>query len=92
MSSTETPSHSAKSSLIVRPSPVVAGFDLKRLVVDEDTNATLVREEHSSPETATWTDVWLKPYYVENTKDLTQITRVVITTAGIWRKYALSPT
>ncbi|KAL3432022.1 hypothetical protein BDV09DRAFT_135974 [Aspergillus tetrazonus] len=52
--------------------PVVAGFDLKRLVVDEDTNATL-------------------PYYVENTKDLTQITRVVITTAGIWRngwKYA----
>ncbi|KAL4988829.1 hypothetical protein BDW68DRAFT_186894 [Aspergillus falconensis] len=52
--------------------PVVAGFDLKRLVVDEDTNATL-------------------PYYVENTKDLKQIKRVVITTAGIWRngwKYA----
>ncbi|KAL4907781.1 hypothetical protein BDW74DRAFT_112558 [Aspergillus multicolor] len=52
--------------------PTVAGFDLNRLVVDEDTNATL-------------------PYYVENTKDLTQIKRVVLTTAGIWRngwKYA----
>ncbi|KAL4976250.1 hypothetical protein BDW66DRAFT_166667 [Aspergillus desertorum] len=37
--------------------PIVAGFDLKRLV----------------------------PYYVESTKDFTQIKRLVITTAGIWR-------
>ncbi|KAL4938266.1 hypothetical protein BDV06DRAFT_226156 [Aspergillus oleicola] len=52
--------------------PTVAGFDLRRLVIDEVANATL-------------------PYYVENTKNLTQVKRVVITIAGLWRngwKYA----
>ncbi|KAL3481022.1 hypothetical protein BJX99DRAFT_219542 [Aspergillus californicus] len=46
--------------------PDVSGFDLNRLVVDEDSNATM-------------------PYYVENSKDLTQVKRVLITIAGLWR-------
>ncbi|KAL2829495.1 hypothetical protein BDW59DRAFT_170512 [Aspergillus cavernicola] len=46
--------------------PTVAGFDLDRLVVDHDANATL-------------------PYYIENTKDLSKIKRVVITIPGAWR-------
>ncbi|KAL4930307.1 uncharacterized protein BDV17DRAFT_289916 [Aspergillus undulatus] len=52
--------------------PIVAGFDLRRLVVDQDANATIM-------------------YYIENTKDFSQVKRVVITIAGLWRngwKYA----
>ncbi|KAL4903586.1 hypothetical protein BDW74DRAFT_179582 [Aspergillus multicolor] len=43
--------------------PTVAGFDLTRLVVDEDANATL-------------------PYFLENTKDFSNIKRAVITIPG----------
>ncbi|RDW90746.1 uncharacterized protein DSM5745_02521 [Aspergillus mulundensis] len=43
--------------------PTVAGFDLTRLVVDDDANATL-------------------PYFLENTKDFSNIKRAVITIPG----------
>ncbi|KAL4994197.1 hypothetical protein BDV10DRAFT_177312 [Aspergillus recurvatus] len=46
--------------------PTVTGFDLERLVVDDEANATL-------------------PYYIENTKDLSNIKRAVITIAGAER-------
>ncbi|BCS19917.1 uncharacterized protein APUU_20349S [Aspergillus puulaauensis] len=46
--------------------PTVAGFDVKRLVVDDDTNATL-------------------PYFIENTKDFSQIKRAIVTIAGARR-------
>ncbi|KAL4764242.1 uncharacterized protein BDW70DRAFT_156899 [Aspergillus foveolatus] len=46
--------------------PKVTGFDVARLVVDEEANATL-------------------PYFIENTKDLSNIKRAVITIAGARR-------
>ncbi|KAL4820748.1 hypothetical protein BDW67DRAFT_180309 [Aspergillus spinulosporus] len=49
-----------------RAERTVTGFDIARLVVDEEANATL-------------------PYFIENTKDLSNIKRAVITIAGARR-------
>ncbi|KAI9372229.1 hypothetical protein BJX61DRAFT_534148 [Aspergillus egyptiacus] len=54
--------------------PTVTGFDLERLVVDEEENATLV---------GPGLGLLLWPYFIENSKDLSKIKRAVITMADM---------